>query len=115
MTTEAAPRPWETHYQITDTTIVAETPDLRVLDITLGPGEEVPWHVHSQVDDIFYCLSGTIEILTRKPEATHAVPAGETCRIPHGRAHRVTNAAPEGASRFVLVQGPGTYDYVPLP
>ena len=114
--TEAAPRPWETHYTITDTTIVAETSDLRVLDITLGPGEEVPWHVHSQVEDIFYCLTGALEILTRKPEAAHAVPAGETCRIPHGRAHRVVNAAPDQAdSRFVLVQGPGKYDYVPLP
>jgi len=114
--TDAATRPWETHYQITDTTVIAETPDLRVLEITLGPGEEVPWHVHSQVDDIFYCLSGAIEVLTRKPEETHALPVGASCRIPHGRGHRVVNAAPDGAtSRFVLIQGPGTYDYVPLP
>ena len=111
----ASPRPWETEYTITDTSIVAETADLRVLEITLGPGEEVPWHVHSQVDDIFYCLAGALEIYTRKPEATHALAPGETCRIPHGRGHRVVNAAPEGNTRFLLVQGPGTYDYVLLP
>ncbi len=114
--TDAATRPWETHYQVADTTVVAETPDLRVLEITLGPGEQVPWHVHSQVEDIFYCLAGALEIFTRKPEATHALAPGETCRVPHGRGHRVVNAAPDDTtSRFVLIQGPGTYDYVPLP
>ena len=114
--TDAATRPWETHYQITDTTIVAETLDLRVLEITLGPGEEVPWHVHSKVDDTFYCLTGAIDILTRKPEETHALIPGQSCRVPRGRGHRVVNAAPADAtSRFVLIQGPGAYDYVPLP
>lgn len=113
--TDAATRPWETHYRITDTTIVAETPDLRVLDITLGPGEAVPWHVHGQVDDIFYCLAGAIEVATRKAEQTHALAPGASCRIPNGRAHRVTNVAAAGASRFVLVQGPGKYDFVPVP
>lgn len=85
---DAGPRPWETEYQITDTTVIAETPDLRVLEITLGPGEEVPWHVHSMVEDIFYCLSGALEIFTRKPEASHPVAPGRSCRIPHGRAER---------------------------
>ncbi len=113
--TDAATRPWESHYTITDTTIIAETPDLRVLELTLGPGEEVPWHVHSQVDDRFYCLAGAIEVLTRKPDETQALEAGASCRVPHGRAHRVVNAAPADAtSRFVLVQGPGKYDFVPL-
>ena len=111
---DVATRPWETHYTISDTKVVAETAELRVLEITLGPGEEVPWHVHSQVDDIFFCLAGAIDVHTRKPEDTHALAPGASCRIPHGRAHRVTNAAPAGVSRFVLVQGPGAYDFVPV-
>ncbi len=36
-----SPRPWETEYTIEDTTVIAETPDLRVLRITLAAGEAI--------------------------------------------------------------------------
>ncbi len=39
---------------------------------------------------------------------------GESCLVPKGRVHRALNPAP-GTSRFVLVQGPGEYDFVPVP
>ncbi len=52
--TDREKRPWETQYQVAETKIVAETPDLRVLEITLDIGEAVPWHLHRHVDDHFY-------------------------------------------------------------
>ncbi len=111
---ECGKRPWETHYQVAETTIVAETPELRVLEITLGAGESVPWHLHRHVADRCYCLAGSIAVAMRKPEAEMRLGPGESCLVPTGRVHRALNAAP-GPSRFVLVQGPGEYDFVPVP
>src|ERR1700716_3144888 len=36
-------RPWESEYSIKRTLVIAETPELRVVDLTLAPGECVPW------------------------------------------------------------------------
>ncbi|MDP6953949.1 MAG: cupin domain-containing protein [Alphaproteobacteria bacterium] len=112
---ESAKRPWETEYRVAETKIVAETPDLRVLEITLDAGEAVPWHLHRNVDDRFYCLAGAIAVLTRKPDEEFHLGPGDTCLVPTGRAHEVRNAAAEHPSRFLIVQGPGEYDFVPVP
>ena len=32
-------RPWERDYTITQTLVLAETPELRIIDLTLAPGE----------------------------------------------------------------------------
>ena len=112
--TDSDKRPWETQYRVAETKIVAESTDLRVLEITLDAGEAVPWHLHRHVDDHFYCLAGSIAVVTRKPDAETRLVPGESCLVPIGRAHRAANAA-DGPSRFVLVQGPGEYDFVPLP
>jgi len=39
---KAITRPWDSEYTITQTLVLAETPDLRVIDLTLAPGECVP-------------------------------------------------------------------------
>jgi hypothetical protein len=41
---EQRPRDPPLPYTIQSTEIVAGVPDLRVVVLTLGPGEEVPWH-----------------------------------------------------------------------
>ena len=112
-TDRATTRPWTSHYTVKATVIVAETADLRTLEITLGPGEEVPWHFHHQVEGIFYCLAGGIAVLTRGPDADAQLQPGETCRVAARRPHRVINTA-DADSRFILVQGPGLYDFVPV-
>ncbi|MFP6758464.1 MAG: cupin domain-containing protein [Alphaproteobacteria bacterium] len=106
-------RPWTSHYTVKATVIVAETADLRTLEITLGPGEAVPWHFHRQVEDIFYCLAGGIAVLTRGPEEDTRLRPGETCRVAARRPHRVNNTA-DTDSRFLIIQGPGKYDFVPV-
>ena len=55
-------RPWEDKFSIIDSEIVVETPTLRAVRLTLGPGEEVPWHYHTKIEDRFICLLGAIEI-----------------------------------------------------
>ena len=106
-------RPWQSLYRVKDTVIVAETADLRVIEITLAVDEEVPWHFHHEVEDIFYCLSGGIMVATRGPDQDVPLRPGESFRLAARRPHRVRNTE-DRDSRFVLVQGPGTYDFVPV-
>ena len=104
-------RPWESEYTVEDTTIVAETPELRVLTITLGEGESIPWHYHSNVTDSFFCLEGDLVVETRAPRDKFALRAGARCEVPPRRAHHALNGG-AGRCRFLLVQGTGEYDFV---
>jgi len=107
-----ADRPWESHYRITATRVVMQTGDVRVLEMTLAPGEEVPWHWHSEVDDMFYCREGTATIETRAPRNRVQVAAGEKFVVPARTAHRVHNGGPE-TCHVLVIQGIGAYDFRP--
>ncbi|MCZ6774749.1 MAG: cupin domain-containing protein [Proteobacteria bacterium] len=111
---QAGTRPWETEYTIEATEIIAETPALRVLRITLAVGQFIPWHYHSAIVDQFFCLEGDVNVETRAPKAVHALVVGGECTVPPRIAHRVSNQGPLPC-RFVLVQGVGPYDYCALP
>jgi quercetin dioxygenase-like cupin family protein len=100
-------------YAIAGTEIVAAVPDLRVVVLTLGPGEEVPWHWHSAVSDEIFCLEGVVEVETRAPRGLHRLAAGERCSVAPKRAHLVRNAG-ERAARYLIVQGVGRYDFHPV-
>lgn len=106
-------RPWEDQFDVERIEVVQETPTLRVLEMTLAPGDKVPWHWHSEIIDRFYCLGGTVEIESRAPKAMHRVTAGGTCAMDPKVAHEVRNAGTDTA-RLVLVQGIGPYDYHPV-
>ncbi|MDP6350814.1 MAG: cupin domain-containing protein [Alphaproteobacteria bacterium] len=109
--TQIATRPWAAHYTVEDTTIRAETPELRVVEITLAPGETIPWHYHTNVVDRFYCLEGLLAVETRAPRARHALAPGEACTVAEKTAHLATNVG-QARCRFLLVQGIGAYDFV---
>ena len=91
----------------------AEADGLRVQGLTLGNGENIPWHYHSAVSDIFICLEGTMVVETRAPAARHQLEPGEHCVIPPRTAHEVTGKDGHGC-RFTIVQGVGEYDFVPV-
>ena len=99
-------------YVIEGREVVARTDTLRVSILTLGAGQEVPWHYHSEVTDTFYCLEGVLSVETRAPNARHRLEVGESCAVPRMTAHRVTGHD-GGRARFLIVQGIGTYDYCP--
>ena len=99
-------------YVIEHREVVARTDTLRVSILTLAPGQEVPWHYHSEVTDTFYCLEGILSVETRAPNAHHLLEVGESCAVPPMTAHRVTGRDGSRA-RFLIVQGIGTYDYCP--
>jgi quercetin dioxygenase-like cupin family protein len=85
--------------------------DVQARLFTLAPGETIPWHFHSAVTDWYFVLEGTLSIETRVPSDRRLVPLGASHQIPPKTAHLISN--PSAAdTRFLLVQGVGTYDFV---
>ncbi len=109
---KAKPAHWPS-YEVTDYAVVAAAPELRMVMITLGPGQEVPWHWHTNIADRFFCMQGPMVIETRAPREVFRLEPGETCTIPPKRAHRVTGEN-MGPCKFSVLQGVGTYDYNPV-
>ncbi len=100
-------------YEVADYEVVAATPELRMVTITLGQGHEVPWHWHTNISDRFFCMQGPMVIETRAPRETFRLMPGETCIVPPKRAHRVSGEN-GGPCKFSVLQGVGTYDYNPV-
>lgn len=98
-------------YVIDGTETVAEGADMMVSVLTLGPGQAVPWHYHSEITDTFVCLEGELVVETRAPRAEHRLRPGERCAIGPMTAHHV-HGRDGAACRFLIVQGVGVYDYV---
>ncbi len=91
----------------------AERPGFRISELQLSPTQQVPWHYHSHVQDTFYVLEGQIRIFLRDPKEDVRLGPGETYSVPPRRAHLVTNAGDRSVT-FLVLQGIGEYDYVPL-
>ncbi len=77
-------------YDIAGHETLAETPELRMVVLTLAVGQEVPWHWHSNVADRFFCMEGPMVVETRAPREIFELHPGGTCVVPAKRAHRVT-------------------------
>ena len=91
--------------------MVVQTADVRIVEYTLEPGDGNPWHYHSEVSDRVYCLEGMIGVNIREPSKRLELRPGESYEIPHKTVHYVSNAG-EGASRYLLIQALGKYDFV---
>ncbi len=103
-------RPWETEFKVNNVEGVVETPDLRVLKISLARDEVIPWHWHSRITDRFVCLEGVLVVETFDPQECHRLEAGGECLVPPKTAHRVS-ADGARSCRFMVIQGVGAYDY----
>ena len=108
----------ELPYSVQKRKLVMEGEDMFVKEFTLGQGEVVPWHHHSQVSDVFYCIEGDLLIELKDAfsgESREAIRlrVGESARVDPGTAHQPTNAG-KGLCRFLLVQGVGAYDFIPF-
>jgi quercetin dioxygenase-like cupin family protein len=91
----------------------AERPGFWITELQLGPTQQVPWHRHTAIQDTFYVLQGRIRVFLREPKEEVKLAPGETCSVRPGRPHLVTNGG-EGSAVFLVLQGIGEYDYVPL-
>ena len=91
----------------------AERPGFRISELQLSPTQRVPWHYHTNIQDTFYVIEGRLRIFARDPKEEIQLGPGETYAVRPGRAHLVTNAGASSVT-FLVLQGIGEYDYVPL-
>ena len=91
----------------------AERPGFRISELQISTTQKVPWHYHTNVRDTFYVIEGTIRVFMREPKEDVVLKPGETLTVEPGRPHLVVNAGEKSAT-FLVLQGIGEYDYVPL-
>ena len=91
----------------------AEREGFRISELQISPTQKVPWHYHSNVQDTFYVLAGTIRVFLREPKEDVTLSPGQTYTVTPGRPHLVTNVG-ETSATFLILQGLGDYDFVPL-
>jgi len=103
----------EGNYRIEKRETLARTDELRLVVLTLAPGEEVPWHWHNNVKDVVLCMEGPMVVETRAPRERFELAHGDTCTVPAKRAHRVSGKD-GGRCKFAILQGVGEFDYNPV-
>jgi quercetin dioxygenase-like cupin family protein len=91
----------------------AERPGFRIAELQLSPVQLVPWHCHTNVQDTFYVLQGQVRLFLREPKEEVLLGPGETYSVAPKRPHLVTNGC-NTSTTFLVLQGIGEYDYVPL-
>lgn len=90
-----------------------ERPGFRINELTLSPDQKVPWHYHSHVGDTFYVIEGQLRLFLRDPKEEVRLGPGESHPVAPRRPHLVTNGG-DASVTFLVLQGVGDYDYVPL-
>lgn len=91
----------------------AERPGFRISELQISPSQFVPWHCHTRISDTFYVIEGSIKLLLFDPDEEVVLNPGESYVVRKRRPHRVENAGATSAT-FLVLQGVGEYDYVPL-
>tara|TARA_B100000315_G_scaffold137140_1_gene126326 strand:- start:426 stop:797 length:372 start_codon:yes stop_codon:yes gene_type:complete len=92
--------------------IIAKVKNLRASILTVGPGQSVPWHHHSEVTDTVFCIEGPMQVETRSPDEKRILAPGDMTAISPGQPHRVSGIG-GNRCKFLIIQGVGDYDYVP--
>ncbi len=100
-------------YEVERRAYHAERPGFRISELQISPTQTVPWHYHNNVQDTFYVIEGHLRLFLRQPKQEVRLGPGETYSVPPGRPHLVTNGGDKSAT-FLVLQGIGEYDYVPL-
>ena len=91
----------------------AERPGFRISELQLSPTQTVPWHFHTNIADTFYVLDGEMRLFLQNPKEAIALLPGQSYAVAPGRPHLVTNAGARSMT-FLVLQGVGEYDYVPM-
>ena len=91
----------------------AARPGFRISELQLSPIQKVPWHFHTNIADTFYVLEGQMRLFLQKPKEEVRLGPGGSYTAVAGRPHLVTNIGTTSLT-FLVLQGIGEYDYVPL-
>ena len=91
----------------------AARPGFRITELQIARNQKVPWHYHSNLQDTFYVIEGQLRLFLRDPKEDVRLAPGDTYSVPPRRPHLVTNAG-DASATFLVLQGIGIYDFVPL-
>ena len=83
--------------------VLAELPELEVVDLRFGPGFVVDPHVHDDHADSFYVLEGEVEFL--QDGEWHRAGPGTFLSVPRGMRHGFRNAG-DGELRLLNIHAP---------
>ena len=100
-------------YEVEHRALHAERPGFRISELRISPSQKVPWHYHNNVQDMFYVIEGQLRLFLREPTEEVRLGPGDSYAVIAGRPHFVTNGGDSSAT-FLVLQGIGEYDYVPL-
>jgi mannose-6-phosphate isomerase-like protein (cupin superfamily) len=100
-------------YEVERRVTHAARPGFRINELQISPQQKVPWHYHNNVRDTFYVLAGSIRIFLREPKEEVRLGSGESYVVMPRRPHLVVNGG-ETSATFLVLQGVGEYDFVPL-
>jgi mannose-6-phosphate isomerase-like protein (cupin superfamily) len=91
----------------------AQRPGFHISELQLSPTQTVPWHFHTNIADTFYVLEGEMRLFLQNPKEEVRLKPGDTYTAVAKRPHLVTNAG-KTSLLFLVLQGMGEYDYVPM-
>lgn len=100
-------------YEVERRVTHAARPGFRINELQISPKQKVPWHYHNNVQDTFYVLQGSIRVFLREPKEEVRLGPGESYTVKPRRPHLVVNGG-ETSATFLVLQGIGEYDFVPL-
>jgi len=100
-------------YEVERRAYHAERPGFRISELQISPAQQVPWHYHSNVQDTFYVIQGSLRVFLRDPKEQMRLGPGDTYTVAPRRPHLVTNGG-DTSTTFLVLQGIGEYDFVPL-
>jgi quercetin dioxygenase-like cupin family protein len=92
----------------------AARPGFRIAELQISATQSVPWHYHTDIQDTFYVIEGNLRLFLRDPKEEIRPGPGQTYSVRPRRPHLVTNGGQSPAT-FLVLQGIGEYDFVPLP
>ncbi len=100
-------------YEVERRAYHAERPGFRINELRISPTQQVPWHYHSNIQDTFYVIDGRLRLFLRDPKEEVWLGPGDTYSVRARRPHLVTNGG-DASATFLVLQGIGAYDFVPL-
>lgn len=100
-------------YEVERRASYGQRPGFRISELQISPTQKVPWHFHNNIDDTFYVIEGSIRLFLQDPGEEIRLAPGATYCVKARRPHLVINAGDTSAT-FLILQGIGEYDYVPL-
>ncbi|QDV49870.1 cupin domain-containing protein [Gimesia fumaroli] len=100
-------------YDVERTQYHAERPGFRIIELQISPTQSVPWHYHNNIQDTFYVIEGILKIYLQNPKEEITLTPGDTYSVRPRRPHLVTNTA-TSSTTFLVLQGIGEYDFVPI-